>query len=137
MAGFAIYMNNPTVNLQDGTKISSDGSGTLPLTVTLNATKNEEQIVKCAIRCDDGYTATDMNISFVGDSADKWRAAEDNDYGSVEVASQMCDWQSEITLASVGSLNKIFWVKASSSSDEKPSNDKSVTIEALGITGKE
>ena len=137
MANFAIYINNPTAGAQDGTKISSDGSGTLPLTATLNATNNEEQVIKCAIRCNEGYVASDTTISFTGDTSDKWRVAEDNDYSSVDIAAQMCDWSSEITIASVTSTNKIFWAKASVGSDEMPSNDSSTIIQAEGITDKE
>ena len=137
MSHHAIYINNPTAGAQDGTKISSDRSGTLPLTATLNVTKSEEQVIKCAIRCDEGYIASDTTISFSGDNSDKWRVAEDNDYGSVEIAKQMCDWSSEITIASVTSTNKIFWVKASVCSDETPSNDSSTIIQVEGITDKE
>ena len=137
MANFAIYMNNPTAAAQDGTKISSDGSGTLPLTVTLNATQSETAVIKCAIRCNDGYNASDTTISFSGNTSDKWRVAEDNNYSSAEIAEQMCDWNSEITIASVSNVNKIFWVKVSSSPNEVPSNDSSVKIQAAGKTSKE
>ena len=137
MKHFAIYTNSPTANAQDGTKISSDGSGTLPLTATLDATQSETVVIKCAIRCDDGYKIeSDTTISFSGTTADKWQVAEDNDYTNATIAANMCDWQSEITLSSVTSVNKVFWVKVSSSG-ESPSNDNSVTIDALGSVSKE
>lgn len=136
MAHHAIYINNPTANAQDGTKISS-GTGTTPLKATLDSTQSETVVIKCALRCDSGYKIeNDATIYFVGDTADKWQVAEDNDYSNATIAAQMCDWQSEITLESVTSVNKVFWVKASSAG-ENPANDSSVTIQASGQTSKE
>lgn len=137
MAHHAIYINNPTAGTTDGTKISS-GTGTQPLKATLDATQSETAIIKCAVRCDSGYKIeSDTTIFFIGDTADKWQVAEDNDYDNATIAGQMCEWQSEITLESVTSVNKVFWVKVSSSSDENPANDDSVTIQAVGQTSRE
>lgn len=136
MAHHAIYINNPTANGQDGTKISS-GDGTQPLKATLDSTQSETAVIKCAIRCDSGYKIeNDATIYFVGDTADKWQVAEDNNYSNATIAAQMCDWQSEITLESVTSVNKVFWVKAYSS-EENPANDISATIQAVGQTSRE
>ena len=132
----AFYMGNPTANAKDGTKISDDGSGSQPLTAVLDSLQSET-VVKCAIRCDDGYKIeSDTTISFSGTTADKWRVAVDNGYANATAAAQNANWQSEITLASVTSVNKVFWVKASNAG-ENPQNDRSVTIEAVGSVSKE
>ena len=134
---FAIYTNNPNTNAQDGTKISTDGSGVLPLTVTLDSTQSETAIIKCAIRCDEGYKIeSDTTVYFTGTTSEKWQVAEDNDYANATIAANMCDWQSEISLESVTSVNRVFWVKALSAG-ESPSNDTSVKIEAIGKVSKE
>ena len=138
MANFALYANNPTVNSTDGTKLSSDGSGTSPLTVILNSTSNESKVVKCAIRCDPGYLISDSaTISFTGDTANRWQIALDDDYESAEVASQMCQWYNSISISSINSVNKIFWVKVSSVEGELPQNDSSVLIHAFATVSKE
>ena len=135
MAHHAIYINNPTAGAKDGTKISS-GTGTQPLKATLDSSQSETVVLKCAVRCDDGYKIeSDTTISFIGDSSNKWAVAEDDDYENATIAAQMCDWQSEITLESVTSVNKTFWVKVTSSG-ENPSNDTSVTIQAAGQSSK-
>ena len=67
-----IYMNNPTAGQQDGSPISFDNSFNNPLFVNLDATVNEVQIIKLAIRTEPGYVtvgstklqATNANIKF-------------------------------------------------------------------------
>ena len=49
-----IYTNNPTAGGVDGTEVSS-GTGLSPITVSLDASKEETQAVKCALRCDTGF----------------------------------------------------------------------------------
>ena len=43
------------------------------------------------------------------------------------------DWKDEIALSGVGTVNVIFWVKATSSSDEQPQSDVSVDLQAEGL----
>lgn len=54
-----IYTNNPTAGKTDGTIVSENRLFTSPISVTLNASQNEEKIIKCAIRCEEGYKAGD------------------------------------------------------------------------------
>ena len=42
----SIYTGNPTKDMNDGTVVSENGSFTSPLTVTLNATKEEVKYIK-------------------------------------------------------------------------------------------
>ena len=77
----SIYTGNPTKDMNDGTVVSENGSFTSPLTVTLNATKEEVKYIKCAVRCMSGYaTVGDTVLSFEGASNDRWQLAIDNDY---------------------------------------------------------
>ena len=61
-----IYMNNPTKNMKDGTEASTD-TETAPIAVLLDAAKEEEKAVKCAVRCDSSYKVEGaVTIKFVG-----------------------------------------------------------------------
>ena len=115
-----LYMNNPTAGGTDGTAVSLDGSETAPLSVILDAAANEAKTVKCAVRCGSGYkTSGDTTISFEGESAAKWSAA-DTEGGT---------FSSSLTISdSVGATNRVFFVRVASSSDETPRKDTSVKI---------
>ena len=127
-----IYMNNPTIRMKDGTEASTD-TETSPIAVLLDAAKEEEKAVKCAVRCDFGYKAEGaVTIKFVGANAAKWKAAADNNYTADTVLAS-ADWKDTISLQSVGEGNVIFWVKAMSTSDESPKNDTTVDVQAEGL----
>ena len=128
-----IYTNNPTAGGVDGTEVSS-GTGLSPITVSLDASKEETQAVKCALRCDTGFKIDgEVAVSLIGTNAAKWKLAPDGDFGSPADADMNGAWGDSITLEHVGSLNAAFWVKAMSSKDEKPSNDTSVSLQAEGL----
>ena len=127
-----IYMNNPTSRMKDGTEASTD-TETSPIAVLLDAAKEEEKAVKCAVRCDSGYKVEGaVTIKFVGKNAAKWKAAADNNYTADTVLAS-ADWKDTISLQSVGEGNVIFWVKAMSTSDESPKNDTTVDVQAEGL----
>ena len=127
-----IFMNNPTAGAVDGTEISS-GDNTLPLTFLLDASESESQAEKCAVRCDTGYKISgNLSIYFEGTSSAKWQVATDNNFSDSADALTSADWQNSITLSDVAAANVIFWVKATSSSDENPQNDTSVKLKADG-----
>ena len=127
-----IYMNNPTSRMKDGTEASTD-TETSPIAVLLDAAKEEEKAVKCAVRCDSGYKVEGaVTIKFVGKNAAKWKAAQDNNYTADTVLAS-ADWKDTISLQSVGEGNVIFWVKATSTSDESPKNDTTVDVQAEGL----
>lgn len=125
-----LYMDNPTAGATDGTAISLDGKGTSPLQVVLDASIEESKIIKCAVRCEEGFqTKGDTVISFRGENAAKWKVAADDSYAD-ETAAAAASFASSLTIPdSIGTTNKIFWVKALSSSDETPGNDTSVSID--------
>ena len=127
-----IYMNNPTHGSTDGTEVSS-GTELAPISVLLDAGKGEQKAVKCAVRCESGFHIDGvLTIKFVGDHADKWKAATDNKY-TAETALESADWKDRIALSDVGDTNTVFWVKALSSADETPQQDTSVDIQAEGL----
>ena len=102
-----IYMNNPTSRMKDGTEASTD-TETSPIAVLLDAAKEEEKAVKCAVRCDSGYKVEGaVTIKFVGTNAAKWKAAQDNNY-TVDTVLASADWKDTISLQSVGEGNVIF-----------------------------
>lgn len=116
----SIYMNNPTAGEKDGTAVSLDGSQTAPVSVTLDAASGESKTVKCAVRCGSGYkTSGETAISFEGESAAKWSTGDTED-GAFSASLSIPD--------SIGETNRIFYVRAQSSSDETPRKDTSVAI---------
>ena len=127
-----IYMNNPTEGGKDGTEVSS-GTELAPISVLLDAGKGEQKAVKCAVRCESGFHIDgELTIKFVGDRADKWKVAMDHNY-TTDTVLTAADWKDEIALSGVGTVNVIFWVKATSSSDEQPQSDVSVDLQAEGL----
>lgn len=127
-----IYMNNPTAGSTDGTEVSS-GTELAPISVLLDAGKGEQKAVKCAVRCESGFHIDGtLTVKFVGDHADKWKAATDNKY-TAETALESAKWKDSISLSNVADRNTIFWVKAISTADEKPQQDVSVDIQAEGL----
>ena len=127
-----IYMNNPTAGSTDGTEVSS-GTELAPISVLLDAGKGEQKAVKCAVRCESGFHIDGaLTIKFIGDHADKWKAATDNKY-TAETALESAEWKDSISLSGVADKNTIFWVKAISTADEKPQQDVSVDIQAEGL----
>ena len=127
-----IYMNNPTAGSTDGTEVSS-GTELAPISVLLDAGKGEQKAVKCAVRCESGFHIDGtLTVKFVGDHADKWKAAMDNKY-TAETAWGSAEWKDSISLSNVADKNTIFWVKAISTADEKPQQDVSVDIQAEGL----
>ena len=116
----SLYMNNPTAGGTDGTAVSLDGSETAPLSVMLDAAANESKTIKCALRCGDGYqTSGDTTISFEGESSAKWSAGDTED-GAFSAPFAIPD--------SVRTTNRVFYIKAASSSDETPHKDTSVKV---------
>ena len=127
-----IYMNNPTEGSKDGTEVSS-GTELSPISVLLDAGKGEQKAVKCAVRCESGFHIDgDLTVKFVGDRADKWKVAMDHNY-TTDTVLTAADWKDEIALSGVSTVNVIFWVKATSSSDEQPQSDVSVDLQAEGL----
>ncbi len=127
-----IYTNNPTAGKTDGTEASS-GTGLIPISVTLDASKAESAAVKCAVRCDEGYKIDGgVTVSLKGTSSAKWKLARDDDYADSQSALSNAIWQDKIALTDVADGNVIFWAKAMSSKDEPPQKDTSVSIEAVG-----
>ena len=127
-----IYMNNPTEGGKDGTEVSS-GTELAPISVLLDAGKGEQKAVKCAVRCESGFQIDGtLTVKFVGDHADKWKVAMDHNH-TTDTVLTAADWKDEIALSGVGTVNVIFWVKATSSSDEQPQSDVSVDLQAEGL----
>lgn len=116
-----LYKNNPTAGGTDGTAISTDGTYTNPLTVSLNATINESKTVKLAVRTEAGYTTVgDTVISDVGDTNDRWKLC----------LTENGTFTDSITISNaITNANTVFYAKASSVDTETPSTDRSVSLQ--------
>lgn len=115
-----LYMNNPTAGGTDGTAISTDGTYTSPLTVSLDAAINESKTVKLAVRTETGYTTTgSTTISDNGDTNDRWKLC----------LTENGTFTDSITISNaVTDVNTVFYAKASSADTEVPSTDRSVSL---------
>ncbi len=115
-----LYMNNPTAGGTDGTAVSLDGSQAAPLTFTLDATSGEAKTMKCAVRCESGYTASgDVTISFSGTNAAKWGVC----------ATENGTFAGSLTLSGgVGNTNRLLYIRAQATPDEQPQRDESVSV---------
>ena len=106
---------------KDGVQIS-EGTGSAPLTVgPLNATENETSAAQeVVIKAETGYTTTgNTTVSFEGTNAAKWSVCETS--GGT--------YASTLTISTpITSAGTSVFIKATSSSDEAPSNDESVDI---------
>ena len=115
-----LYTGNPTEGLTDGTIISTDGTQTAPLTLTLDASQNESKKAKLGIRCESGYQAMPNTvIQDYNDTSDTWKFS----------LTENGTFADSITLAAgIDTGNTIFWAQATSSSLESPTRDTSVSI---------
>lgn len=115
-----LYMNNPTAGGTDGTAISTDGTYTSPLTVSLDAAINESKTVKLAVRTQTGYTTTgSTTISDNGDTNDHWKLC----------LTENGTFTDSITISNaITDVNTVFYAKASSADTEVPSTDRSVSL---------
>lgn len=113
-----VYKNNPTAGAQDGTAVSTGGARTAPLTFTLDASQNESQIQKCAVRTESGFVANNVTISDEGDTDDRLKLC----------ATENGTFTDSISIGSVSAANSIFYVKVSSSDDENPQTDRSISL---------
>jgi len=124
-----IYKGTVTKGAKDGTLVSQNDIQTDPLEVDLDATNNEVKYIKCAIRTQSGYKSNRTSISFVGQTRDKWQIAKDENFKNAEDAKKNGLFKSTlVTTDEINDKNTIFWVKVSSSNDEKPRRDISVSF---------
>lgn len=121
MANIKVYHNNPTAGATDGTAASENGTGTSPITVTLDSSSANEAVVPLAVRCTSGYhTVGNTVITPTGTSASKWSLC----------ATQNGTFTSTLTIgSSIGSTNTLFYAKATCTAGEAAQNDTSVSFE--------
>lgn len=119
-----IFTNNPTAGGTDGTMVS-ENDFTSPISVTLDASKDEEKVIKLAIRTESGYvTQSDTTISDSGDTNDRLKLSFSSDTG----------WADSITFSdTIVASNVIFYAKASSNSAEKPQSDRSIKLNVQAV----
>lgn len=134
MAYIHVYQGTVTTGGVDGNLVSEGGTGTSPISVTLNATNNQvSSPIKLAIRCDTGYvTSGNTTITPTGTSSTKWALAPDNG----GVAGTFGSYGAALTVSSViNATNTIFWAEAKATSDEIPNNDSSTELVVSATIG--
>ena len=123
MAFIKLYNNNPTDSGVDGNVVSEGGVGTNPIAVSLDGSISESTTVKLALRCDSGYqTRGNTTITAIGTTANYWTfcATADGTFASTLTISD-----------TIGATNKCFYAKASSSTEETPAIDTSVSVQVV------
>lgn len=105
---------------KDGVQLS-EGTGLTPLSLTLNATNNEESAAQALVaKTETGYTTSgNTTIEFTGATADKWSVCDtaDGTYGpTLEIATPITE------------DGTTFYVKAKATDGETPKNDDTVDI---------
>jgi hypothetical protein len=116
----------------DNSLVSTQGIMDNPIQFSLDINKNEVKEQRLYINCKDGYTLSDVIISFVGDSSNRWQLALDVNGNP----NTYLDPLTSLDIGTVGGVagqNVYFWVKASVVDTEELGNDNSVI---LNVTGK-
>lgn len=131
-----IYNGNITQDQKDGAAVS-EGSFDNPIQFNLNVTNEQTGYVKLAIRCDEGYEAEGgVALSVKGKTEDssanapRYQLCLDNDYDVTAIRS--ATFADTLSISGLGDTNKLFWLKCTSSKDEKPSIDKGCVLHAVG-----
>lgn len=119
-----IYQGNPTAGAQDGTKVSSGGTFTSPISFNLDAEQNETAIIKLAVRTAAGYKTKGTTTIADRDDVDDHLKLCKTENGEF---TDSITFDEEITAA-----NKIFYAKAISRDSEYPTLDRAAcfTIKA-------
>lgn len=115
-----LYFDNPTNGRTDGTLLSLGDDVSSPLSIIVNASKNERKVVKVALRCETGYkTDGDTTIWFQGVNADKWSvcATEEGSYGSALIIDNIIE-----------DTNYIFYISGMATKGELPDLDLTTKI---------
>lgn len=115
-----VYMNNPTEGATDGTAVSTDGDFTAPISFVLDASQNESQKKKLAVRTEQGYVT--MGTTTISDNNDT------NDRLKLSWTENGTFADSISTANAISSVNTIFYAQASSSSLESPQTDRSASF---------
>ncbi|MBR0103130.1 MAG: hypothetical protein IJQ01_06490 [Selenomonadaceae bacterium] len=115
-----VYKNNPTSGGTDGTAVSTDGIFTAPISFVLDASQNESQIQKLAIRTEEGYvTSGTTTITDNNDTNDRLKLSWTENGTFADSIS---------TANSISSVNTIFYAQASSANTENPQTDRSASF---------
>jgi hypothetical protein len=124
-----LYTGTVTKGKQDGDIVSQNDAQTSPITVSLDATNSEVKYVKCAIRTEKGYKSSRTSISFLGLTQEKWMVAKDEDFANSDEAKTKGIFEKQLVITDeINDTNTIFWLQVSSSVDEKPRRDISVSV---------
>lgn len=133
-----IYGGNPTANGTDGTRLDSSVQGSVgSLTVKLNSLNAEEKNIKLAVRTDSGYYIDGAcTVSLTGSSAHYWELLYNSSYETAtSIPSSATGWDSSLSLTNVSDKNKVFWLKATSTSGESATIDSGAGLVASGLVG--
>lgn len=149
-----IFKDNPTEGAKDGTYVSTSGIFTAPILAVLNSEQkylDRMKDIKLAIRAEAGYKTvgeTEIYTNLVTDDLltarefDNfnlyWETIRDSEGNDITV--ETGDFHAGIklvTLKSISSKNKIFWLRISAEEGEEAKIDKSVRIVVKGEITRE
>lgn len=116
----------------DDSLVSESPSTVNPVEFTLRADQEEVgSPVRLYAKCDSGYQATVCTVEPTGTSSNKW---ELNDSEGESAPTE--GWEDpgvSISLGTVTTSPRYFWVRAFASDDEEINTDTSVTLDLEGV----
>jgi hypothetical protein len=134
MGHIRLVTNNPTQGGKNGSIVPIPTTN-IPINAIVNVGLANHVLVKCALRCDNGYATTgDVELSFVGDTKTKWGIADGAMFPTMESA-EMATYTPTLTLDSViNDRNHVIWLKAITDGDEPNMVDTTVSLRVWGRT---
>lgn len=127
-----LVVNDPTQNATDGT-LASQVLQAYPVNVIINTGEANHKLFKAAIRCDSGMqTVGPWEITFVGDTAERWSIADGVAY-STEADAEYATYTASLTSSAVVTdKNHVVWLKAETDGTEAAQVDTTVSVRVWG-----
>ena len=129
MALIGLY-TGATEGAMDGTLISNGRTFLTPVDITINAGENEQKIIPLGIRCESGYTFSDVSITtnVYSEDAGSWTGVSD---GTISFSNSSTGEEAEsaLDIESISTTNTIIYMVVSSSNLQTPAINKLTSIE--------
>ena len=129
MALIGLY-TGATEGAMDGTLISNGRTFLTPVDVTINAGEDEQKIIPLGIRCESGYTFSDVSITtnVYSEGTGSWTGVPD---GTISFSNSSTGEEAEsaLDIESISTTNTIIYMVVSSSNLQTPAINKLTSIE--------
>lgn len=133
-----LYNQNPTEGQQNGVQVSTGEDFSNPLTFELNSATANEQIAKCAIRCQEGFKVDgEARISLEVADLEEALSPEEEQALCAKFAlglseDSFSEFGEAITVSAVEDTNVLVYIKRKVEQGELPSTENRVKIVVEG-----